>query len=112
MREIKAYVRPNNLEEIIKALEKAGAPGITVVEVHPVGYGFEPNYFSRAREEIRRYPEIVKIEMVCRDDQVERFISTILRLACTGSKGDGRIFVSPVDDVIRIRDGSRGVEFL
>ena len=78
--------------EIIKRLEEQGAPGITVVEVHPVGYGFEPNYFSKAREELRRTPQIVKLEIVCRDNQVEALVGVLRELAATGLPGDGRIY--------------------
>jgi nitrogen regulatory protein PII len=112
MKEIKAYVRPDCLEQLIQALQEAGAPGITVVEVHPVGYGFEPNYFSQAREMIRRYYAIVKIELVCDDELVEPLVGTILDIASTGLKGDGRIFVSPVEEAFRIRDRGRGAGIL
>jgi len=112
MKEIKAYIRPDRLDEVVRALEEAGAPGITVVEVHPVGHGFEPNYFSQAREEIKRYFNIVKVEVVCREDQVEQLTQIILDLVSTGSHGDGRIFISPIDEAIRIRDNARGPDVL
>jgi len=112
MKEIKAYIRPNKLDEVVHALIDAGAPGITVVEVHPVGHGFEPNYFSRAREEIKKYFEIVKLELVCHNEQVENFIQIILDHVSTGTRGDGRIFISPVEEVIRIRDRTRGYDNL
>lgn len=112
MKELKAYIRPYNLEATVEALQQAGAPGITVVDVHPVGYGFEPNYFSKAREITRQTPEIVKIEIVCHDEQVDGFVDIILAKTHTGVKGDGRIFISPVDEVIRIRDRERGSTIL
>jgi nitrogen regulatory protein PII len=108
MKEIKAYVRPDHLDQVVTSLDKAGAPGITVVEVHPVGYGFEPNYFSEARETIKTFPRIVKIEIICQDYQVEGLITTILDTVSTGSKGDGMIFISPIEEAIRVRDGLRG----
>lgn len=112
MKEIKAYVRPYSLESAVKALEEAGAPGITVLEVHPVGYGFQPNYFSTSRKFIQTAPQIVKLEIICHDEQVERFVAILLEQTSTGSKGDGRIFISPVAEAIRIRDGRRGAEVL
>lgn len=112
MKEIKAYIRPTNLDDLIHALEEAGVPGITVVEVHPVGYGFEPNYFSAARETIKTFPQIVKLEIVCQDDNVEQLIQVILDIVSTGLKGDGRIFVSPVEEAVRIRDSGRGEKVL
>lgn len=112
MKELKAYIRPWKLEETVDALKEAGAPGITVVDVHPVGYGFEPNYFSQAREITRRTPEIVKIEMVCHNEQVEEFVSIILDHTSSGEHGDGRIFIHPVDEVVRIRDRRHGADVL
>ncbi len=112
MKELKAYIRPYNLEATVEALQQAGAPGITVVDVHPVGYGFEPNYFSTAREITRQTPQIVKIEMVCHNEQVSDFVDIILANTHTGEKGDGRIFISPVDEAIRIRDQNRGPDIL
>jgi nitrogen regulatory protein P-II 1 len=112
LKEIKAYIRPFRLEEIIRQLEEHGVPGITVLEVHPVGYGFQPNYFSTAREELKRAPEIVKLEIICRDEQVETFVGILVELASTQSRGDGRIFISPVDEVVRVRDRRRGAEVL
>ncbi len=112
LKEIKAYIRPFRLEEIVKQLEEHGVPEITVVEVHSVGYGFQPNYFSTAREELKRAPEIVKLEIICRDDQVETLVGILLKLASTQSHGDGRIFISPVDEVVRVRDSRRGAGVL
>lgn len=112
MKMITAYIRTDCLEQLIQALEAAGAPGITVVEVHPVGYGFEPNYFSHAKETIKQYYTIVKMEIICQNTQVGKFVETILDITSTGSKGDGRIFISPVEEAIRVRDRGRGVEIL
>ncbi len=112
MKEIKAYIRPYALEQVVHSLESANAPGITVLEVHPVGYGFKPNYFSTSREFMHSAPQIVKLEIICHDEQVEDFVKIIHEHASTGSRGDGRIFISPVDEAIRVRDGQRGAEVL
>lgn len=112
MKEIKAYIRPYALEHIVKALEEAGAPGITVLEIHPVGYGFRPNYFSTSREFMQSAPQIVKIELICHNEQVEAFVDIIIEHGRTGSKGDGRIFITPVEEAIKIRNGKRGAEAL
>lgn len=110
MKEIKAYIRRSEVNKIVAELEKAGAPGITIVEVHPVGYGYEPNYFEpRFEDAFRRYGylAIVKIEVVCKDEEVDRFVGTIEREGHSGAAGDGMIFVCDVCQAVRIRSGER-----
>lgn len=113
MKEIKAYIRRSRVNATVSALNEAGAPGITVVEVHPVGYGYEPNYFEpRFEQDVLkryRYLEIVKLEVVCRERDLNKFLDVIEKECHTGGRGDGWIFVSKVTDAIRIRDGRRGV---
>jgi len=111
MKEIKAYVRRSELNKIVAELVEAGAPGITIVEVHPVGYGYEPNYFEpRFEDAIRRYSylAIVKIEVVCADKDLDRLVGVIERVGHSGAAGDGMIFVSDVCQAVRIRNGERG----
>ncbi len=106
MKEIKAYIRTYYVEGVVNALEKAGVPGITVVEVHPVGYGFDAKYFSYARETTKQYFEITKLEIVVNNKDVNRFVEIIRKACYTGSKGDGIIFVTPVEMAVKIRTGS------
>ena len=108
MKEIKAYIKTDRVEQVVQALTSAGAPGITVVEVHPVGYGFDANYFSRSRETARRYFEITKLEIVADDEETHRFVEIIRKETYTGSKGDGLIFVTPVEMAVKIRTGAVG----
>jgi nitrogen regulatory protein PII len=78
---------------------------------HPVGYGYEPNYFGFQNDDtFKRYSylSIVKMEVVCTDQDVERFVQIIEDVCRTGDKGDGRIFVTDVVSAVRIRDGARG----
>lgn len=115
MKEIKAYIRRDKVNLVIEELEKAGVPGITVVDVHPVGYGYEPNYFESYHTELinrYRYLAIVKLEVVCADKDLERFVQLVQEQCCTGDEGDGMIFVAGVFDAIRIRDGARGEQAL
>jgi nitrogen regulatory protein P-II 1 len=110
MKEIKAYVRRSEVNKIVTELERAGVPGITIVEVHPVGYGYEPNYFeSRFEDAFQRYGylAIVKIELVCVDESLERLVGIIQKGAHTGAAGDGMIFVTEVCSALRIRNGDR-----
>ena len=111
MQEIKAYIRRSQVNQVVDKLGKAGAPGITIAEIHPVGYGYEPKYFTPPFGQMFK-PfgpfEIVRLEVVCADADVEQFIQVVLEAGCTGIKGDGMIFVSEVSRAIRIRDGSSG----
>lgn len=101
MKEIKAYIRPHQLDRVIDALEAdPESPGVTVSEVkgfgHPKGGG--PAQLARR----------VKLETVVRDKQVEKIIRVIAEHARTGRFGDGKIFVSGVEAAVRIRTGERG----
>ena len=113
VKDIKAYIQRWQVDNVVRALRKAGAPGISVVEIHPVGYGYEPNYFDQAFESedvLKRYSNlsVVKLEVICCDADADRLVQTIRQTACTQSRGDGRIFVSDVDRAVRIRDGVEG----
>lgn len=115
MKEIKAYIRREKVNQTVEQLERAGAPGITVTEVHPVGYGYEPNYFEcHYCDVLNSYNHlaIVKLEVVCADEDLDRFVKVVEKLSHTGKAGDGLIFVSEVVDAIRIRDGGRGEKAL
>jgi nitrogen regulatory protein P-II 1 len=111
MKEIKAYVQRHLVTNAVDELERAGAPGITIIEIHPVGYGYEPNYFGFASEDvIKRYANlrVVKLEVVCADQDWERLAKVIEDTCRTGVKDDGRVFVTDVIAAVRIRDGLRG----
>lgn len=111
MKEIKAYIQRCCVNEAVNELEAAGAPGITVVEVHSVGYGYKANYFATHFEDaLKRYDyvQIVKLEIACAEQDVDRLVGTIERVCRKGSQGDGWIFVTDVHKAIRIRDGAFG----
>ena len=105
MKEIKAYIRSNRVEAVVQALQENNAPGITVIEVHPVGYGFDANYFSQARETAKRYFKITKLELVADDADIPAFLEIVQKHAHTGASGDGIIFVTPVEKAVKIRTG-------
>ena len=116
-KEIKAYIQRWQVDNVVRALQKVKTPGISIVEIHPVGYGYEPNYFDQAYESedvLKRYRNlsVVKLEVICRDEDEDRFVQTIQKAACTQSRGDGRIFVSDVIRAVRIRDGVEGEQAL
>ena len=111
MKEIKAYIRQDDINEVVEGLQRAGAPGVSVIEIHPVGYGYEANHFApHAARLVDRYRHlsIVKLEIMCADDQVDALLEVIQTSCCTANPGDGMVFVSEVFDAVRIRDGARG----
>ncbi len=112
MKLLKAFVRSDRVEEVVRALERAEAPGITLSRVHGVGYGYDPYLFSLAPSEVRKTPEISKVEVVCRSEDLDRLLETLIDSARTGARGDGIVFVTPVERAIKIRTGEEGPEAL
>jgi nitrogen regulatory protein PII len=111
MKEIKAYVRRDEINDVVEQLHRAGAAGVSVIEIHPVGYGYEANPFEpHGARLVDRYRHlaIVKLEIMCADAQVDRIVDIIQARCRTGNRGDGMIFVSEIADAVRIRDGVRG----
>jgi len=105
MREIKAYIRVSKVDDVIRALRIAGAPGITVTRVHGVGYGCEPYLFTLAPSELKKTPEVAKLEVVCEDDCADHAVEVIVQAARTGDPGDGIVFTTPVERAVKIRTG-------
>lgn len=110
MKEIKAYIRPEMADRVLSALEIAGVKGMTVIDVSALGGWADPKKTKLSIEYCEKYCSTVKIEMVCTDEEVEKYINIILEKAHTGQKGDGKIFVSDINESISIRRKNRGVE--
>jgi nitrogen regulatory protein P-II 1 len=108
MKLLKAFIRTGKVDEVVRALEDAGAPGITVSRIHGVGYGYEPLLFTLAPSEIKKSPEIAKIEVVCGNEDLDRLLEILVAAARTGDPGDGIVFVTPVERAIKIRTGETG----
>ena len=108
MKKIGAIVRVEKLEAVKGALEKSGYPGMTIVTVE--GHGRQKGLVQQFRGREYRVDLLPKrkIEIVAKDENVERILTTIIEVARTGEIGDGKIFVSSVDEVMRIRTGERG----
>lgn len=108
MKKIEAVIKPFKLDEVKEALQEIDIQGITVVEVK--GYGRQKGHTElyRGAEYVVDFVPKVKLEIVVEDERTERVVETIIRAAHTGKIGDGKIFVSPVEDVIRIRTQERG----
>jgi len=107
MKKIDCILRPHKLEEVKTALSELGVTGMTVSEVR--GCGSSPPEPGRFGEEVLiRLPMRLRLEMVVPDEMVEPIIETILRHARTGQPDDGKIFVLPYQEAIRIRTEERG----
>jgi nitrogen regulatory protein P-II 1 len=109
MKLIKAYIRTFLAEDVISALKDLKAPRLTTIDVKALGDEIDPKDLQISVELSSTYTTMVKIEIICTDDCVERVKETILKCARTGYKGDGLIAISPVDEAISIRTGKNGV---
>lgn len=108
MKKVEAIIRPAKLDDVKAALDKIGIRGMTVYDVKGRGLQrSEKQYYRGQEHEIDLFPR-VKIEVICHDDWVENIISTILTTCKTDKPGDGKIFVYPLDRVIRIRTREEG----
>ena len=107
MKLISCIIRPDRLPAVKASLFRAGVTGITITRVS--GHGGERDLLAvrRGSNVILEFHEKVKIEMVCSEPFVEPTIEAILHAARTGAVGDGKIFIQPIDRVIRIRTGER-----
>ena len=108
MKKVEAIIRPDRLQPVQDALDELGISGLTVTEV--VGCGAQRGYTevyrgTRANISLQRK---VKVEAVVPDASVERVVTAMIAAARTGEVGDGKIFILPVDDGVRIRTGERG----
>lgn len=118
MKKLEIIIRPERLQHVVDALVRAGVPGMTVIDVS--GHGRQKGHvqpyraveFLRGR--LRRVPvdflPKVKIEAVVPDEMVEGAIRAVQAAARTGQVGDGKIFISPVEEAVRIRTGARGAD--
>ncbi|WP_295614375.1 MULTISPECIES: P-II family nitrogen regulator [unclassified Chamaesiphon] len=110
MKKIVAIIRPFKLDEVKIALVNAGVVGMTVSEVR--GFGRQKGQTERYRgsEYTVEFLQKLKVEVVIEDSQVDMVVDKIIAAARTGEIGDGKIFVSPVEQVVRIRTGEKNVE--
>ena len=110
MKKIECITRPLKLEPVKDALTDIGIVGMTVTEVRGCGKQRGRTERYRGAEYVVSLLPKVKIEIIIPDDQVEAVVNVIAETARTGEIGDGKIFVLPVEEVIRIRTGERGEE--
>lgn len=108
MKKVEAIIKPFKLDEVKEALQEVGVQGITVTEAKGFGRQKGHTELYRGAEYVVDFLPKVKLEVVLQDDQVERAVEAIQRAARTGRIGDGKIFISSVEEVIRIRTGETG----
>lgn len=108
MKKIEAIIKPFKLESVKEALNEMGISGMTITEVK--GYGRQKGHkeMYRGAEYVVDFNPKIKIELVVAADLVEKVMETIRESALSGKIGDGKIFVIPVEDVLRVRTGERG----
>ena len=110
MKKIEAIIKPFKLDDVKEALQDVGLPGITVTEAKGFGRQKGHTELYRGAEYVVDFLPKVKIEIVLPDELVERAVDAIRKAAQTGRIGDGKIFVSTVEEAIRIRTGETGLD--
>ncbi|MCC6901362.1 MAG: P-II family nitrogen regulator [Polyangiaceae bacterium] len=112
MKKVEAIIKPFKLDEVKEALNEIGVQGLTVSEVKGFGRQKGHTELYRGAEYVVDFLPKVKLEVIVRDDMAKQVVDTILQAAKTGKIGDGKIFVLPVEEVIRIRTGDLGEKAL
>jgi nitrogen regulatory protein P-II 1 len=112
MKKIEAIVRPHAVDDIREALVEAGVHGMTMMEVKGVGRQKGHTEVYRGAEYQVDFLPKIKLEIVAPDDRVDEVVSIIIKAAKTGKVGDGKIFILPADDAIRVRTEETGDEVL
>ena len=108
MKKIEAIIKPFKLEEVKESLAEVGIQGITVTEVKGFGRQKGHKELYRGAEYVVEFLPKIKLETVVAAENVEAVVDAIVKAASTGRIGDGKLFVTPVDDAIRIRTGESG----
>src|SRR5215813_14754938 len=108
MKLVTAIIKPFKLDDVRAALSDIGVQGVTVTEVKGFGRQKGHTELYRGAEYVVDFLPKVKLEIIVRDEQVAEVVETIEKAARTGRIGDGKIFVLPIDEVVRIRTGERG----
>jgi len=110
MKKVEAIIKPFKLDEVKEGLSSIGVQGLTVSEVKGFGRQKGHTELYRGAEYVVDFLPKVKLEIIVKDDLVSQVVETITKAAKTGRIGDGKIFVLPIDEVVRIRTGERGAD--
>ncbi len=108
MRKVEAIIKPSKLDDVKEALQKLGIQGMTVSEVKGFGRQKGHTELYRGAEYVVDFLPKIKLEIAVADDVAEKIVQAIVKAANTGRIGDGKIFVLPVEETIRIQTGERG----
>lgn len=110
MKKIEAIIKPFKLDDVKETLQEIGIQGMTVSEVKGFGRSYGKREVFRGSEYIVDFVPKIKLEIVVSEDMIQAVIDAILNAAKTGKIGDGKIFVLPVEEAVRIRTGERGTD--
>jgi nitrogen regulatory protein P-II 1 len=110
MKKVEAIIKPFKLDEVKEALSAIGVQGLTVSEIKGFGRQKGHTELYRGAEYVVDFLPKVKLEIIASDEKVTEIVAAIEKSAKTGRIGDGKIFVLPIDEVIRIRTGERGTD--
>ncbi len=110
MKKIEAIIKPFKLDDVREAMSEIGITGMTATEVRGFGRQKGHTELYRGAEYVVDFLPKIKLEIVCSDEQVDRCVEAIVNAARTGKIGDGKIFVFPVERVVRIRTGEENAE--
>ena len=105
MKEVKIVLRKDRVDPVVHALAAADVPRLHVSHVHVLGAGVDPEDARMSLEEGTRYTEKAKIEVFCREADVDRVVALVREHACTGQRGDGLIAVTSLERIVGIRTG-------
>ena len=108
MKKLECIIRPFKLEEVKEALNNVGVRGMTVSEIRGFGRSRGHTELYRGSEYTIEFVPKLKLEIVVAEENVDKVIEAVQQSAATGKIGDGKIFVLPIDEIIRIRTGERG----
>lgn len=112
MKEIKAYIRCEKAEQVVHALEDASVKGVTLIDVMAVGSNIDPKNYKYSIACVEKYQKVAKLEVICAEENVDRFVDIIRKEAYTSRQGDGIICVSDVERIVKIRTGEEGAAAL
>ena len=109
MKEIKAYIRRDKADIVIRKLESAGVKGMTVIDVYALSEWVDKESFSYSIEMIDKYSKVMNLEIVCEDKDAENLMAVIANYGRTGNTGDGMIFLSGIEKSVKIKTGELNI---
>lgn len=108
MKEVKAYIRHQMVNRVVEGLESGGFTDMTLIDVHRIVAGISSAEYQYSLELAEKYMNVIRLELVCRDEEAETVVAIIASTARTGRRGDGLIAVTPVESLTRISTGQTG----